>query len=416
MFPPKISRDRHFARAIERDKTDTLKVLDDYLWKLLANNPELSDVCMRMGELVHRGLLSVTTGFTLTDEQYEHPLKWMAPDIPMSLLAARPGKAKGRKQKQVIDLVPTLETLLPSKPEFGAAAIIIREALSRKREHPATDDTRIFRRMLDALHPTQQKRTQYDPDQHNPIRADLRSFALLQDLLPLKALTTAYGTLQSPDACVALFSEVENLNNNRSPATRIKLDCPNVYGQANTWYSCRPRYAAANGVIVELSLKQKFEPYFCVEIQQRWEAFLGPLANRDPVGFSEEEKLSWEDTMGWVINSGLRGFGPGLGALQFTNTLFLAGIVRSPSVLEMAQWIAVNQDYGAFTGLKVLGFNLHQNSSAAAIRAAFMCFYHWLDHFMTQKDKDTVSFGTVFVEQLLCKIRRWQHRLMHMAQ
>jgi hypothetical protein len=163
-------------------------------------------------------------------------------------------------------------------------------------------------------------------------------------------------------------------------------------------------------------LKQKFEPYFCVETQQGWEAFLGPLANRDPVGFSEEEKLSWEDTMGWVINSGLRGFGPGLGALQFTNTLFLAGIVRSPSVLEMAQWIAVNQDYGAFTGLKVLGFNLRQNSSAAAIRAAFMCFYHWIDHFMTQEDKDAVSFGTVFVEQLLCKIGCWQHRLMHMAQ
>jgi hypothetical protein len=78
---------------------------------------------------------------------------------------------------------------------------------------------------------------------------------------------------------------------------------------------------------------------------------------------------------------------------DFGPTLFLAGIVRSPSVLEMAQWIAVNQDYG-------LGFNLCQNSSAAAIRAAFMYFYHWLDHFMTQEDKDAVSFGTVFVEQL----------------
>ncbi|KAJ7848271.1 hypothetical protein B0H14DRAFT_3138325 [Mycena olivaceomarginata] len=160
IFPPKISRDRHFARAIERDKTDTLKVLDNYLWQLLAENPKLSDVCMRMGELVHRGLLSVTTGFTLTDEQYEHPLKWIALDIPMSLLAARPGKGRRRKQNQVIDLVPTLESLLPSKPEFSAAAILIREAVSRKRGHAATDDTRIFQRMLDALHPTQQKRTQ----------------------------------------------------------------------------------------------------------------------------------------------------------------------------------------------------------------------------------------------------------------
>ncbi|KAF8171048.1 hypothetical protein K438DRAFT_1532332, partial [Mycena galopus ATCC 62051] len=124
---------------------------------------------------------------------------------------------------------------------------------------------------------------------------------------------------------------------------------------------------------------------------------------------------SWEDMMGWIIDAGVRGFGTGLGALQFTNTMFFAGIVRSPSVRAMAQWIAVNQDYGAFTGLKLLGFNLRQNSSAAAIRAAFMCFYHWMDHFMTQEDKDTVSFGTVFVEQLLCKIGRWQNRLMHMS-
>ncbi|KAF8139252.1 hypothetical protein K438DRAFT_1535801, partial [Mycena galopus ATCC 62051] len=201
----------------------------------------------------------------------------------------------------------------------------------------------------------------------------------------------------SAAACIALFSDIENLNYNRTPATQIKLDCPNVYGQANTWYSCRPRYSA-NGVVVELSLKQKFEPYFCEEVQQSWEALLGPLVNRDPADFLEEEKISWEDMIGWIIDAGVRGFGTWLGALQFTNTMFFAGIVRSPSVPAMAQWIAVNQDYGAFTGLKLLGFNLRQNSSAAAICAAFMCFYHWMDHFMTQEDKDAVSFGTVFVD------------------
>jgi hypothetical protein len=65
--------------------------------------------------------------------------------------------------------------------------------------------------------------------------------------------------------------------------------------------------------------------------------------------------------------------------------------------------------------LKVLGFKLADNASPAAVRAAFICFYSWLEHFLTEKDKQTLHFGTIFVEQLLCKVGRWNNRLYQMG-
>ncbi|KAJ6598797.1 hypothetical protein B0H10DRAFT_1647885, partial [Mycena sp. CBHHK59/15] len=103
------------------------------------------------------------------------------------------------------------------------------------------------------------------------------------------------------------------------------------------------------------------------------------------------------------------GFGSGLGALQFANNIVLCGIAQAPSPATMAQWIAGNRTYGAFAGLRVLGFRLH-NASASAVRAAFFCFYSWLDYHLTEEDKQVLHFDAIFVEQLLCKIGRWKHR------
>ncbi|KAF8134030.1 hypothetical protein K438DRAFT_1997912 [Mycena galopus ATCC 62051] len=82
-----------------------------------------------MGELVHRGLLSVTTGFTLTDEEYENPALLTS---PQSLSRLAKHARSDKKRSPINELRPTLETLIPTKPRFGIAAIIIREALSRK--------------------------------------------------------------------------------------------------------------------------------------------------------------------------------------------------------------------------------------------------------------------------------------------
>lgn len=109
------------------------------------------------------------------------------------------------------------------------------------------------------------------------------------------------------------------------------------------------------------------------------------------------------------------GFGSGLAPFQFTNNIVLGGLATAPSPAAMAQWICANKSYGAFTGLGVMGFRLTKTSSPAAVRAAFVCFYSWLDRWLTANDKEILRFNTIFVEQLLCKVGRWNNRLQTMA-
>ncbi|KAJ7780833.1 hypothetical protein DFH07DRAFT_729357 [Mycena maculata] len=188
-----------------------------------------------------------------------------------------------------------------------------------------------------------------------------------------------------------------------------------IYGQPNTWYSLHPSVATSPKTYVNLTLEEKFTPYFAPEPQRSWLAFLGPLADQDPA-LSDAPKKSWEDVVRWIVQSGIRGFGSGLGALQFANNMVFAKIASVPSPAAMAQWIFANKNYGAMDGLRVLGFQLpKRNVSPSAVRAAFMCFYLWLNHHLSEEDKEVVHFDSIFVEQLLCKIGRWKHRMEKLA-
>ncbi|KAF8134031.1 hypothetical protein K438DRAFT_1641127 [Mycena galopus ATCC 62051] len=220
---------------------------------------------------------------------------------------------------------------------------------------------------------------------------------------------------ESAEACINLFAEVENTNRNRELDCQLRCDNLRIYGQPNTLYSIHPKVRdPRSGSYFTLTLAEKFEPYFCDEVQCGWHTFLGELADQDP-GTSSADRKSWEEVLRWILQSGLQGFGSGLGALQFANTMVLAGVATSPSPAFMAQWISSNRDYGAFAGLQLLGFKLRKQSSPATIRAAFLCFYYWLDHHLSDEDKHALGFGAIFVEQLLCKIRRWHHRMKEMG-
>jgi hypothetical protein len=145
MFNPALQRDSHFARAVERDDAATLQVFDDYLGNMCLLFPDLKDQCDRMAELVHRGLLSVNTGFTLSDSEYDDPAQLFSQGHSLTRLAKSTGTSKRKQSRHVVDLHPTLEKLLPQKAQFGIVAIIMREALARKRGHSATPKTTIFR-------------------------------------------------------------------------------------------------------------------------------------------------------------------------------------------------------------------------------------------------------------------------------
>ncbi|KAJ7605092.1 hypothetical protein FB45DRAFT_733253 [Roridomyces roridus] len=146
---------------------------------------------------------------------------------------------------------------------------------------------------------------------------------------------------------------------------------------------------------------------FDAKLQGSYSALLGTLSGKDP-STSDAPRVRWDSVLHWIVKSGLVGFASGLGALQFANNLVLAGVASPPSPDDMAQWIHLHKGYGAFRGLQLLGFNLPRNASPSSVRAAFICVYAWLDHHLSEKDKDLVDFGAIFVEQLLCKIGRWQ--------
>jgi hypothetical protein len=448
LFPTNVNRDSHLARAIERDRDrddsekGTLDALHSYLSACVLEDPELRPACTQLAELVHKGLLSLKLGHPLTDEDYDDPHSFLLSER-FSKLSASAGKR--RKLKPIMDSSPTLEALMPNKPLFGIPAIIIREALSRSRHKPATDDTELYRRLLTGCHPTTGDTTRYDPDQMNPIRAELEGFALLKSVLPVKLWTTETGLYSllvfmstgqcsvtgdflrdvaatrlnkmhftTVDECINVFTAAENRGVALGAAYAFKYCNPAIYGTANGWYSLHPPKRLGPGRWIELTMREKFTPMFAVELGCSFINLLGPLAYQDP-STSDAPKIPWEDGFKWIVGTNLSGFGSGLAPLQFANNLVLAGIAEPPSPDMMAQWIYLNKDYGAFAGLKLLGFKLADNASPTAVRAAFISFYSWLEHFLTNEDKLTLHFGTIFGEQLLCKVRRWKNRLQQMA-
>ncbi|KAJ6565693.1 hypothetical protein B0H10DRAFT_2238839 [Mycena sp. CBHHK59/15] len=388
VFGDGLTKDRRLARAVEKDERGALQVLNSHLISTLVESPEAEEYSAQLGELVHRALLSLKLGYALTDEEYENPHELLTANESFLKLAASKRKNNKREPKTVPDISSTLESLLPRNPSFGIPAVIVREALSSRRKKKPTPETTIFRRMLEAKHPMTGHPTKHDPDQMDPIRADLKGLRWLHQ-----------------------FRAIETRNVTLADASAIKFDNPAVYGQPNSWYSAHPTVRAAHKKYVTLTLEEKFAPYFAPEIQRSWLAFLGPLADQDPA-LSSSSKKSWGDVARWIVQSGLNGFGSGLAPLQFANNMVLAGVAIGPSPAAMAQWIFANKSYGAFAGLRVLGFKLSKKASPAAVRAAFMCFYLWLDRHLSHRDKTRLRFDTIFVEQLLCKIGRWKGRIL----
>ncbi|KAJ7032326.1 hypothetical protein C8F04DRAFT_1262079 [Mycena alexandri] len=431
LFTSRIAHNKHFACAVERDEYETLRALDQHLTAVLAADPSVRDTCIEIAELVHRGLLSLELGYSITDEEYENPYTFLTAEHSLTLLSvSNSKKGKTRPRKPLADTRPRLETLLPHKPQFGVAAIIVREALSERRNKPATAETTIFRRLLTAHHPSTGAPTRYDHDQMDPICADLQSFKWLTVLIPSDKLRTGLGLssllvymgtgqgsgtieflahmdqrvgkmfFQSLEEAVEVFTVMENL----SEANQLKYKNPSVYGQVNVWYSLRPKFSL-RGQYVELDIREKLGPYFEEELHANWVALVGPDA----------PKPDWEDILRWILQAELRGFSSGLGALQFANNIVLIGIANPPSPAAMAQWIYLNKGFGAFAGLIALGFKLPDNASPATVRTTFFCFYKWFEAFMTDEDKEIVRFGTIFAEQELCKIERWKNRLQTMG-
>ena len=146
---------------------------------------------------------------------------------------------------------------------------------------------------------------------------------------------------------------------------------------------------------------------FLDSIQEEWLEWLGGLAGLDPKRVLPDQRKSWKDTLTFITNTKIAGFGTGLTPLQFSNSLSLIGLVAEPTLEDMTTWLAKNTKLGAFGGLKLLGFNADLEANKDACKPAFECVYRFLDEHLSTSDKQLVHFGTIFVEHLLCKVSRW---------
>ncbi|KAJ7607879.1 hypothetical protein FB45DRAFT_1039951 [Roridomyces roridus] len=431
MFPSSIGRDPAFASSVIRNEANTFQNLDYHLAGWMAEG-EIGDATQKLGDAVHRGLLTLQLGIVISDENWDDPAALL---MPSALTKIANSTSRTRSLKQKVDTPTTTASLLPERPSLGVGAIIIRAALEEKRESmradPPTQETRdaMYRRLLRGENGfTGYKQLHYDPDQMNPIRANLQGFHFLKSLIPPSSLTTAAGissllvfmstgqgfatgrflarmqlrqegmVFRTLEEAVLTFEAEETMRAALPPDPTYKFHNATIYGQASNHYGLHPTVGSR-----KLSVREKFVPMFSDKVVRSYLALLGDLAGQDPTNL-DAPRILWVAAQQWVVDTRINGFGAGsLGALQFANNLTLLGIAQPPSATEMAEWICSHQDKGAFRGLQVLGFNLaDKNASPSAIRAAFLCFYAWLDHFLTDDDK--IVLGTRTAKKDLSKL------------
>lgn len=458
IFSSRIEKPLRFAPAVLKDPQTTLAPLSEWIAQELDKAPAILDFAARTARTVHRGLLELHYGVTLSEEHYLNPylLYDDSEDVPFIAPAISPRQSP--RKRNTYYAPPTLENLLPDPkaPYFGAIGLILRERCNELRGLNEADP--LLRNVLVGKHPTQ-GRVMFDRDQTDPARQYSEYAKLLAKSLPATKLTGRLGisrllaymgtgqgnktatfvtaglnadeddfpmAFESLDKCVSHFetTEIANmvvLSDNHAKAGSRAAHLPGyiqtynacIWGQASNHLLLQPTLGKGNNKR-RYTLEMKFAPYFSDSVQDKWYGWLGDLADKDPAIHPGLRK-SWASALRFIIDLKILGFQTGLTPLQFANNLVFLGICTPPAPEEVASWIASNKTLGAYNGLVKLGFQLTGYDS---IVAAYMVVYNHLDMYLStyvraddKGDKERLGFGSLFVEHVLCKVGRWDYRL-----
>jgi hypothetical protein len=289
--------------------------------------------------------------------------------------------------------------------------VIIHQALRavRLKDHK-WDDTRDS--MLNNLQQGRHMHTAkevHSPDHMNCIREDLGYVQLLRDLIKPDLLHTAIGfvnhfiffaTGQSPQTRDFLMMEprilhsVQDLKVKLNTAQYVmgmpwnKMENSTMWGTCNDWLSWR-----GHGHKEEPSKRfaRLFDPVQLEVIQK----FLDEPADR----------RTWRATHDWILKyinfPGVNN----LTLLQLVNNLAYLGLSQKPTMDELALWVSHN-DLGGLAGLEFLEFK-KTIGQPRQTRTILMLLYNHLDTYLSNEDKATLHFDTIFFEHLLCKVARW---------
>jgi hypothetical protein len=186
-----------------------------------------------------------------------------------------------------------------------------------------------------------------------------------------------------------------------------------IWGQPTWLMSIRPAVfvqgphqetnSKSSPAVTPTDLRAKFGPYWVDRVQHAWVNLLGGMYDQDPASWNGP-RPSWTQTIDTIAELQIPLFNQSLTLLQTVNNLSYQNVCQIPSGQEVGLWISKNTNLGAMGGLKLLNFSL---LSKVHIQVSAQCIYEHLDMFLTEKDKQDLGFDGIFLEHVLCKVRRW---------
>jgi hypothetical protein len=324
---------------------------------------------------------------------------------------------------ELSELPLMLESLMkhPDGDSFSQLAVIIREALNRRRSLPDGDPH--IARIMQGLHPTTGLGTEDgDLDHFDPIRLDnvysrmLKAHFTLDRLLGVFGLTNLLIWMSTGQGFLTQEFCTRTLLWFTNQESCIQTFRDALFGDGQTKF-CNTRIwgttcASFSVQTVKFTIEEKFSPFFSDAVLTAWKTFLGDLFESGKIPDDQESLLSFTAALTLLeklmAEMKLNGFKTGLTKLQFANNLVSLGLCRPPTVGEIAAWIHKNPEKGAFKGLVALGFNI-EGRPEHWTKAAFQVVLDHLSSTLCLEDQDLLIFGTIFLEHILCKVSRFAY-------
>ena len=449
MFNPSIQKDHKFAAAVRKDPFKVLAPLFDELKGLLETQPGIIDKAAALERMVHRSIAGFANGSPLTEEEeFDEPA--VKPHSPTSFKASKSKSGPNLQQLGKSQPKTTSDLLLASSGcqlRLGMLGVILREALNRKRSLPAADEK--LGRLLGNKPIAQSSAVDNEnPNQTDPLRRYSQYAQHVSRYLPsslltrktgLSSLLSFMGTGQgwgtrkflgmitqdngfccdSLNEMVELFQRPISMNAalftsgaDGRHSSFIRCFDMSIWGQPSWLLSIRPAvfvegHQDANSgslpTVTPTDLRAKFEPYWADRVQDVWVKLLGDMYDQDPATW-EGPRPNWTETIDAIAGLRIPLFNQSLTLLQTVNNLSYQNVCQIPSAQEVGAWISQNSNLGAMGGLRLLKFSLQ---TKVHTQVSVQCVHEHLDKFLTKKDKEDLGFDGIFLEQVLCKIRRW---------
>jgi len=444
IFEENYRGDRGFANALLRDPEKTLQPLTKWLQENVTD--EIKEVAARMSPFMLHRLLEMHRGESISESKFLSPGLFVEDDDELPLANIDPqtlSKAKKGEKTGKSAIPVTVNNLVKSGGLcLAKLAIIIRESTNESR-HLAPGNEYLYN-VLQGRHPTQH-RQQYNRDQTDPIRAFNIGTKRLLEKIPgveitkvtglsclLVWMSTGQGTdktltfvnqrehfiFSNLDECIRIFDDALASNAAIIAGSQfggrqidsidgyVSLDNPNIYGAAANSLKLLPTRGRKLRKR-KYTLVEKFGPFFHGRLMTKWKEFLGDMFGQDPHTFTGQ-KHTWADGLKMLVDLNLDGFKSGLTLLQTVNNLVYESVLIEPTGNAITTWMADNRDLGAYRGLSELGFMLIHDGF---MRVAVRLLHDHMDRYLTTEDKAILDFGYIFVEQILCKVVRWNYRL-----